>query len=565
MIVSFAVGVFCLLSIVLFDPSVTSIVAVSAGFFFVLSGVLAGFLIRFWRLSQKEPESGMVKLPLPLQVTMVNSMLEGEFEGFCSTEEDMTFGSEDLAEAKSVALRSRNLYEIASQRFEELFNGVPVACFTCDESGTIFEWNRSAEELWGVPAFDVLQKPLHPIICIHESEVLVNDLLSRVFNGEAIEQIEIQTCSSAGEMIWALAYLFPLRTQNGDINGAVWSFVDNTDRKKQSDLIRESETRFRTCIEWMQNGVIVMEQDGLVTVCNDRAAEILGWPIEAIRSPQFRFGNLQPFRQNGEEVTEVNCPVTLSLCDGKTCRDERLGLKKQDGSTVWVSINSSPIIGTDGNSGIVISFADITLALEQEIINDNQLVVISEYGLLMQQQAEELAIANERLSTIATTDGLTGLKNHRSFQEFLESQFQQSKRYKTPLSLIILDVDHFKQFNDTFGHPAGDEVLIEVGKLLESCARNSDMVARYGGEEFVMVLPNTNRAGAVVSAERIRKAVESGNWTKRQITISLGCSTLIASMEERSDLIKAADEAMYVAKRDGRNRAVHSSAKKKAA
>lgn len=471
---------------------------------------------------------------------------------------------ENLTEVTEYAHASRNLYEIAARRFEELFAGVPVACFTCDRSGTIFEWNRCAEELWGVPVYDILHKKLHPVVCTPESEELVGNLLARVFEGEVAEQLEIQTKNVTGKLLWAFVYVFPLRSHDGNITGAVWAFVDNTERKKQADLVSESEARFRNCIEWMQNGVLVLEHDGSVSICNLRAAETLGWSVATIRSKTFRFEHLCPVRQNDEAVAVENCPVTLSLRDGKTFRDEILGLKREDGSTVWVSLNSSPIIGSDGNSRIVISFVDITQDLENKKTIENHMGVISEYSLQLEDQTKALARANKMLSEMASTDGLTGLKNHRSFQEFLEKEFQFAKRHNTALSIIILDVDHFKQFNDTFGHPAGDEVLIEVGKLLESCARISDMVARYGGEEFVMVLPSSEREGVMVVAERIRLVIQDANWSERQITVSLGCSTMDLNTVDRSELTRAADEALYSAKRNGRNQLVHCATKKKA-
>jgi diguanylate cyclase (GGDEF)-like protein len=165
----------------------------------------------------------------------------------------------------------------------------------------------------------------------------------------------------------------------------------------------------------------------------------------------------------------------------------------------------------------------------------------------------DLSDANGMLESLATTDGLTGLKNHRAFQESLELEFIRATRYGTPLSLLMLDVDHFKQFNDQFGHPAGDETLRKVARLLTRASRAETLVARYGGEEFAAILPSCGCDDAADVAERVRRTVEIGPWDLRPITISIGAATMIDSTQDRATLIARADAAMYQAKTRGRN------------
>ena len=171
----------------------------------------------------------------------------------------------------------------------------------------------------------------------------------------------------------------------------------------------------------------------------------------------------------------------------------------------------------------------------------------------------ELAVANTRLELLATTDGLTGLKNHRSFQESLEHEYARAMRYGTRLSLLMLDVDHFKQFNDQFGHPAGDGVLKRVATIIASESRDEKLVARYGGEEFAIIMPNCGFKDAVGVAERVRRAVELGPWVLRHITVSIGVATKNKSTQDRVDLIARADAALYRAKINGRNRVCNGS------
>jgi diguanylate cyclase (GGDEF)-like protein len=141
-------------------------------------------------------------------------------------------------------------------------------------------------------------------------------------------------------------------------------------------------------------------------------------------------------------------------------------------------------------------------------------------------------------------------------------------RHRTPFSLIMLDVDRFKQFNDSFGHPAGDEVLRRIAHLMEEGARVSDFVARYGGEEFAILLSNTAEDTARVAGERVREAIEKGQWPQRAMTASIGVATMDYSEStgisthgtieaEATTLIKLADAALYASKANGRNRVTH--------
>ena len=175
----------------------------------------------------------------------------------------------------------------------------------------------------------------------------------------------------------------------------------------------------------------------------------------------------------------------------------------------------------------------------------------------LEAQQKELLEANARLEELATRDGLTGAHNRRFLDERLDEEIARARRYKTPLSFLMLDVDKFKQYNDSFGHIAGDEALQMVAKVLKANVRSIDLVARYGGEEFAVVLPNTDAAGARILADRLRHAIEVAPWTERAVTASFGAATLQESMKDRSPFTAAADAALYHSKEAGRNRVTH--------
>jgi two-component system cell cycle response regulator len=165
----------------------------------------------------------------------------------------------------------------------------------------------------------------------------------------------------------------------------------------------------------------------------------------------------------------------------------------------------------------------------------------------------------DELKRLAVTDDLTGLHNRRYFFEVLEREFDRARRYNAKLSYLMIDIDHFKRFNDTYGHQIGDKLLTRLALLLKKGLRKHDTVARYGGEEFALLLPETNLNGAAIVAQRYRKQVEEKNFGSSRkplrTTISIGVSCYPeAVMESSEDLIRHADEALYRAKQGGRNR-----------
>jgi diguanylate cyclase (GGDEF)-like protein len=166
---------------------------------------------------------------------------------------------------------------------------------------------------------------------------------------------------------------------------------------------------------------------------------------------------------------------------------------------------------------------------------------------------DTLRIKNEELEQLAVTDGLTGLSNHRSLMQKLGEEGTRSKRNKSAFSVIMCDVDYFKAYNDSFGHPAGDEILRRLGAILRDATRTMDYVARYGGEEFAVMLPETGIAGAMEVAERIRKAVEAADFPERKITVSIGVAAYPKHATDPTGVMKAADVALYHAKHGGRN------------
>lgn len=214
----------------------------------------------------------------------------------------------------------------------------------------------------------------------------------------------------------------------------------------------------------------------------------------------------------------------------------------------------------------------VEIGLNPVRIHGEDLVLSSIVDLTVQKQleksllemTEELKLVNAKLAELASTDELTGLRNRRVFDEQLNAHLKLMRRMGSSLSLLMIDIDRFKHYNDRYGHPAGDQLLASIAKVLVENCRASDVVARYGGEEFAIILPDTTEAGAKEVGEKLREAVEGHAWDTGTVSISVGASTLAyregtgeIRLEDQARILSSADRALYRSKRLGRNRTTH--------
>lgn len=176
----------------------------------------------------------------------------------------------------------------------------------------------------------------------------------------------------------------------------------------------------------------------------------------------------------------------------------------------------------------------------------------------LRQKNRQLEEMLTRVETLAITDPLTGLFNRRRFESILTLEFKKAQRYQTPLSCMMIDIDHFKEINDTYGHKVGDSILKEIGNIIQKAIREVDTVSRWGGEEFAVLVPNTSRENAIQPATRILTGVSRHAFADiggKRITVSIGIADITdPAITDEEKLVHAADLAMYEAKRKGRNR-----------
>jgi two-component system cell cycle response regulator len=194
-------------------------------------------------------------------------------------------------------------------------------------------------------------------------------------------------------------------------------------------------------------------------------------------------------------------------------------------------------------------------------VNALELQIRMSSMLRIKRLADELERVNKNLAELATIDGLTQLVNRRVLDVRLSEELSRAKRYKHPLTCMLVDVDHFKAVNDSYGHQVGDRVLIEVAFAIKQSLRATDVIGRYGGEEFMVLAPETPIAAARVVAERIRAAITKRTFEKADeglpsVTASIGVASTEIEAKSEDDLVKRADEALYRAKHEGRNRVI---------
>lgn len=290
--------------------------------------------------------------------------------------------------------------------------------------------------------------------------------------------------------------------------------------KRQTRQLQQSENKLNTIVTHIKDGILIVDEAGVVKFANPAAAQMFDRPLSDL----------------------INHELGLPIVVGKVAELD--------------IIRSQGILGR----------AEITVAKTEWL--DQKVSIVSMRDVSERNQIEQkLRIAlnkqkvlSQKLKKLANTDALTGIANRRSILAILKKEFQRTQRYKAAFSLLVIDIDHFKFVNDSYGHPIGDQVLKEISQLLVKWLRNVDTVGRLGGEEFMIILPATELKEAIEIAERLCEQIRNLEIDTTvqtiKITISIGVTAYQANDKSDTLALKRADEALYQAKEFGRDRAI---------
>jgi len=420
--------------------------------------------------------------------------------------------------------------------FEQFFNGSPDMLCVIGLDGCFKHINGAFEAALGWPPQTLLRRTA--IEFIHTDDV-----------GATVSKF---ASLARGEIV--SSFTNRLRCADGQYRHLNWSACADPDAglvyanaRDVTDFIEETGNIWMA-LDYSPTAMIKVDTHGIIRLANRKAQSIFGYSsdefhglsVEMLVPAQYR----EQFRHDSEVFFDT--PVTAR----RMFEGNRLSAVRKDGRVFPVEIGLSPVRMNDGQY-VLVSIIELTAQSETE-----KLVL----GLIT-----DLEQANLKLLNMASTDILTSLKNRRAFDEKLAMLTSLAHRNASPLSLLMIDIDHFKAYNDEYGHLAGDQALRILAGVLAATARQSDVVARYGGEEFVVILPDTDAQGARHLAERFRAAVQDHGWEKRNLTVSLGAATLLFGEEQASfdkadsinTLLRRADRALYHSKNAGRNCATH--------
>lgn len=438
----------------------------------------------------------------------------------------------DISEKKQA---ERELYKVQEQ-YRSVVKHIKEVIFQTDDAGCWTFLNPAWEETTGYSVAESIGTSFLGYVHPDDRENIQQLLQQLMEQKTAFCRNQMRYLTKEGGFRWIEAFARLTRDDQGNIIGISGTLNDITQRKEAEEELRRSEERFRLLTEYSSDLIALLDRTGKILYASPASQEIVQYEPEELVGKGIdsliHSEDYKPVMRNLNEMNE----------DNKTTLTFRV--RRKNDEYVWIE-------------------SSIKL-LHREDQQESQFIAVSR-NITERKLAElKLQEANELLQRLSTVDGLTGIANRRAFDQKLNMEWSNSRRNFMPLSLIMMDIDFFKAYNDTYGHQGGDECLQKVAVAIQNTIqRNADLVCRYGGEEFAAILPETDEDGARFVAEKIRQVIEdlgiphTGSKISPSVTLSLGIATMIPDGNRvPADLLAAADQALYQAKQSGRNQVV---------
>ena len=486
----------------------------------------------------------------------------------------------DLTEKKQAEEAVRE----SEQRLMEIIDFLPDATLVIDREGKIIAWNRAIEEMTGYTADEMLGKGNYEsaIAFYGDRRPILIDLVN--LPSEVIEEKYVFLRREKGVLMgdaecpivrkgkrFLSGWATPIYNLKGEIVGAIESIRDLTEKKQAEEELQQAKDKLEMWVGELEKRnremQLLRQMDDLLHTCDAGNEAYL--VIEQFIPQLFPNTNGALFSL-GKDRKSVESVITWgdnlesdNIFSTADCWALRRGQKHVVNSLAF-GLRCRHMNST------LSDYIDVPMMAPGEIMG---LLHIEFQKARCDQGSEELALViaehlslslsnlklRETLHAQSVRDPLTGLFNRRYMEESLARELHRAQRSQYPISIIMLDIDNFKQLNDSFGHESGDKVLMELGALIQRTIRGGDIACRYGGEEFILILPNSRTDTALMRAEMIRSSVEGlqinfHRQSVEKITVSLGVAAFPDHGENADVIIKKADDALYEAKRRGRNR-----------
>jgi diguanylate cyclase (GGDEF)-like protein len=477
---------------------------------------------------------------------------EGRLVGVIETLEDVT----DRKLAEEALLENE-------QKLKSILEGSPIPAFVIGMDHRIIYWNRALEELSGIKSKDVMGTKKHWTAFYKKKRPCMADLLvdnsmekipdwykdnytkSKLIKGAYEATDFFPDLGSSGK--WLRFTAAALKDSQENLVGAVETLEDITDRKLAEEALIESEQLLKVVIEGSPIPTFVIGTNHQIIYWNKALEELSGINADDVIGT----------RKHWMAFYKEERPCMADLLVDNRLHEIPAWYKDNytDSKLIHDAYEATDFFPALGISGRWLRF---TAAALRSSLGTLIGAVETLEDITDRKRAEEALIESEqRFKRLSITDSLTRLYNSRQFYQQLRSEIERANRYNHPLSILLLDIDNFKDFNDTHGHLEGDSVLIRLGEVIRRCLRKTDSAYRFGGEEFTVILPETKGDAAVILAERIRSEFEQETFHPRDSdiinkTVSVGVTQYILG-EELTTFLKRVDKSMYTAKSQGKN------------